>query len=340
VATATSRSSVDARRIEAEEDRRVLPVRRLIPLVLLVAVVAAIFLMLRKPAREARPADPIDWIVRPPADAPTGEALRVSRAPSPPVVRWKGTYAFEQTTSGDVGHERTVPNRAVSGTFTAIETNSRRDGAEDASVAATFEVAETVQSAASTPRQIGAKLSFSRGADGAVVHRSIKLEAAAGLAGELEVFQLAFTQRFGVPDRPVRVGERLPIEDCVDVDDALLRPQWFLFRERAAKGDSVAAPIEGGVWIASRDGAADGTLTLQAALSQAHTGVTGPDGPDAVRIDYRAVLDGARTLGLADALPRRHALSLSRRIHYSSRDLDYAVVVRARLEMAQDSASK
>ena len=77
-----------------------------------------------------------------------------------------------------------------------------------------------------------------------------------------------------------------------------------------------------------------------ATLTHAHVGVNGPEGPNAVTIDYRAVLDGDRTIGIADGAVRRHALTLARRIHYSSRDLDYAVVVRARISMEQDATPK
>ena len=59
-----------------------------------------------------------------------------------------------------------------------------------------------------------------------------------------------------------------------------------------------------------------GALRLRATLTHAHVGVNGPDGPNAVTIDYRAVLDGDRTIGIADGAVRRHALTLARRIHF------------------------
>lgn len=319
-----------------EEAQLGMSIRRVAPVVVLLAVAAVIYLGVRLPTRDPKPYDPIEWTVNPPASAPQGDAFRIGRAPSPAVVRWRGTYSYEQSTSGRFGTENTIPTRTLAGSFTAIESSSGPLDSESGSVDATFDMEETIQSVKPAKRAVHAKLSFDRGADGTVVHRSIRLDAPPDVKVDLEVFQYVWTQRFSVPKRPVRVGERLPIDECLDLDDAFRRPLWFLFKERAAKAGPISEPVEGGVWIESKDEALGGSVRVRALLTHAHVGVNGPDGPNAVRIDYRAVLDGDRTIGIADGSLRRHALTLARRIRYSSRDLDYAVVVRAKISMERD----
>lgn len=311
-------------------------ITRALPFLLLIAGAVGIALAMRKTRDEAPPARPINWSVSPPADQPRGEAFRVIRASSSPAARWKGTYTFEQSATGRFGGERTIPSRLLTGTFSATEAMSGPADAEEGAVDASFDFDEGGP-ASPTKRLFHAKLSFMKGADGLVVHRSIHLDAPPDVTDALEVFQFAWTQRFFPPDRPIRAGERLAIDDCVELDDAFRRPLWFLFKDRAAKSGPVSEPVEGGAWIETREGGMDGVARLRAALTHAHTGPTGPEGPSAVLVDYRAVLDGDRTIGLADGMTRRHALMLARRIHYTSRDLDYVVVVRGEISMEQDA---
>ena len=60
----------------------------------------------------------------------------------------------------------------------------------------------------------------------------------------------------------------------------------------------------------------------------------------AVAIDYRAKVEGERTLELVDGRTTRHELAIARRIRYTAHDLDYAILVRSRIAMAEDGPSK
>ena len=323
--------------------------RRRAALLVLAAVAVGAFLALSRWPLGAPPAglppleEPV-WTVAPPPDAPTGAPLVLGRAPRPAIVRWSGTFSYDEAPSGRFGpssSDRSKPPRALSGTFTAVEATTGPASARETVVEGTFALEDVVWSAAPTPRSFKARLAFTRDPVGAIVHRSIRLDAPADVLVPLELFQAAFAERFVPPAPAVRVGQRIPIDDAIDVDDLLKRPLLFLFKERAAFDGPVNAPAEGGAWIASKDGDADGgSVVMKVALTHAHAGENGPKGARAVHVDYRAKLEGERTFALADGRVTRHELSIARRIRYATPDLDYTILVRSRIAMAEDGPSK
>lgn len=315
--------------------------RRVLPALLLLAAVATAFVVLRRTPVAPPPVEEPVWTVSPPPDAPAGAPFVLGRAPRPETVRWKGTFSYDQVPSGNFGAEPTKPRRALAGTFTAVEATSGPASARATGVDATFELEDRDPSAVSARRAFHARLSFTRDPAGGVVHRSIRLEAPAEVRTELELFQAAWAGRFSLPVPAVRVGQRIPIEDAIDVDDLLHRPLLFLFKERAAIGGPVNAPAEGGVWIASKtEDAGGGSVLLRVALTHAHAGENGPKGRGAVGIDYRARLEGERAFDLGDGRVTSHELSLARRMRYTAAGLDYVILVRSKIAMSEDGSAK
>lgn len=320
--------------------------RSRVALLLVVVASAAAAILWRRSsdgpaATEPTPLEEPVWAVSPPADAPTGAPFVLGRAPRPEVVRWSGTFSYGQAPSGRFGPEAPKARRALAGTFTALEATTGPASARETVVKADFALEDAAPPAAPATRRFEARLSFVRDARGAVVHRSIRLDAPAEVLTQLELFQAAFAQRFGPPPQAVRTGARIPIDDAIDVDDLLKRPLLFLFKERAPIDGWVNAPAEGGVWVVGRTGEGGaGRATLAVALTHAHAGENGPKGANAVRVDYRAKLEGRRTFDLADGRVTAHELSIARRIGYASHDFDYAVLVRSRIEMAEDGPAK
>lgn len=282
---------------------------------------------------------PIVWTVDPPEDRPTGDPFRVVRTPAPSPVRWKGEFGYEQQASGTFDKGHPIPSRRLVGTFTALETTAGADR-PTTTVELALELDTSLEPSAPARKAVSARLTFERGADGKVGHRSIRLEAPKDVAGDLEVLGFAWTHTFAPPDRPVRVGQRLPIDECVDLEYPFQRPLLFLFQRRAISTGPVTAPVEGGVWIESREAGGDGGVRIRAALTHAYAGLNGSDEPDAVTIDYHAVLSADRTVGAADGAVRRHAMTLARRSRFTARDLDYTVVTLGRVAMAVDPAAR
>ena len=308
----------------------------------LVAAAAAVLAAPRTPApAQPAPADEPAFAVSPPPSAPTGAPFVLGRAPRPERVRWKGTFSYEAAPSGRFGPEPAKPGRRLAGTFAAVETTTGPASARETAVEAAFELEDAVPPAAARKRSLRARLSFARDAGGNVVHRSIRLDAPADVQTELELLQAAFAGRFSLPVAAVRVGERLPIEDVVDVDDLLHRPLLFLFRDRAVATGPVNAPAEGGAWVASRTADEGGErVVLKLALTHAFAGENGPKGSKAPNVDYRAKLEGERAFDVADGRVTRHELSLVRRIRFAAPAFDYVVVVRSRIAMAEDGVEK
>ena len=229
----------------------------------LVLVAVGVWLLVRpgdRPAVERE--EPVDFAVAPPEDAARGAPVLVPRPAPPPLVRWRGSLEFDQRGSGSFGGERTVPNRRYRGTVSATETTTGPADARATTIDAALELV-TPEASGGARRAASVRLTLVRDPAGRVAPRATKLDAPGDLFADLEVFQFAWTQHFAPPDRPVRVGERLPIDTCVDLEYVFQRPLLFLFQKRATLTGPVWAPIEGGVWVESVDRAGDGTLRLR-----------------------------------------------------------------------------
>jgi len=143
-------------------------------------------------------------------------------------------------------------------------------------------------------------LSFTRDPSGAVVHRSIRLDAPADLSVPLELFQAAFAQRFALP-MPRSAWGAAPDRRRDRRGRSSEAPLLFLYKERAAISGPVNAPVEGGVWIGlEARGRGRRDAVMKVALTHAYTGENGPKDARAVTIEYRAKLEGERTFDLVD----------------------------------------
>ncbi len=260
--------------------------------------------------------------------APGGEPLRGTRTPAvDEFFDVAGRFHYRQVATGRFGHERTVPTRSLEGTVTGTRrTEATADGVRS-TVSATFDLVEQVGSAPAASRRLEMGLSYVEASGGGAVPRSIRWTGAADVLPDLEAFGAAFTERFALPDREVRVGEILPIDDVVALDRPFLEVAWTLFRSTAVEGRPAEVPVVGAVRVEGREVGPDGrvALRLRVAARQAHDATVGPRGRDAVRIDYRAAMEGERVVEVEGGAWRAHRMALRRRIHSVARELDYTV---------------
>lgn len=261
--------------------------------------------------------------------APTGEPIRATRTPAvDELFDLAGRFRYRQVATGRFGYERQVPTRSLDGTVTGTRRTEATAGGVRSTVAVTFDLVERVGSAPAAPRRLEMGLSYVEASAGGAVPGSIRWTGAADALPDLEAFGAAFTERFSLPDRAVRVGEILPIDDVIALERPFLEVEWTLFRaEKAQGGAPEIVPVVGAVRVEAREVLPDGraALRLRVAARQEHQGVTGPAGKDAVRLEYRAAMEGERLVEVEGGAFRAHRVALRRRIRSIARELDYTV---------------
>lgn len=260
--------------------------------------------------------------------APSGAPIRGTHGPVPGEgFDLSGRVRYRQVATGRFGHERQVPTRSFEGTVTGTRrTEAAADGVRS-TLSATFDLVERVGSAPAAPRRLELGLTFVEAPAGGAVPRTIRWTGPSEALPDLEAFGAAFTERFSLPDRDVRVGEILPIDDVVALDRPFLEVGWTLFRAEAAVGRAAEIPVLGAVRVEGREVLPDGraALRLRVAARQEHAGDTGPQGKDAVRIEYRGAMEGERLVEVEGGAFRAHRVALRRRIRSVARELDYTV---------------
>ncbi len=260
--------------------------------------------------------------------APTGAPVRGTRTPAvDEFFDVAGRFHYRQVATGRFGHEQSVPTRSLEGTVTGTRRTEATAGGVRSTVAATFDLVERVGSAPAAPRRLEMGLSYVEASAGGAVPSSIRWSGPADVLPDLEAFGAAFTERFSLPDRDVRVGEILPLDDVVAIDRPFLEVAWTLFRSEVAEGRRAVLPVVGAVRVEALEPGSDGwpALRLRVAARQAHAATVGPAGKDAVRIDYRAAMEGERVVETEGGAWRAHRITLRRRIRSTARELDYTV---------------
>jgi hypothetical protein len=129
------------------------------------------------------------------------------------------------------------------------------------------------------------------------------------------------------------VGEGFAPGDVMFLDDALRRPLWFLFQNRAAAGETVGAPIRGRVWVEARETfGGDDVLRLRVALTHAYDADADPKATakDATHVTWTAAMEGVYRIALDGGWARPQDLATRRRVRFASREFDYEVDVEGR----------
>lgn len=284
----------------------------------------------------ARAPDPYD----PPMAVPTPTA---AQAAEPPVtvrhdlagdltLRSKGRLAYRLDASGKLPPGATPPKRRFEGTFEVVRRVRLVAGKRRSTVDGPLEVRGAWGDAAEKAATVPLKLEFEEGPRGAAPAGTIRFTAPGLSVDDLEAFQRAFTDRFGPPDRPVRVGDVFGVTEGMAVEESLLRVAFRLSqRELAGRAPLVPVP-GGGVWVDGRDGTGPRAgLVVRAAITHAHrTDTDDPKDPANVHVDYRAAIEARRVLVIDGGWARAHDASLRRKVRYTGPAYDYT------LEVVQD----
>jgi len=222
----------------------------------------------------------------PPVTDPYAPPVRVPAIAEPPVlVRHDLAGDLVLRTTGRVSHRRvvtgtlpagaTVPGRSFDGTVDLVRrvrlVGAKRMSTIEGPFAATGRSGDDPPKSATVPLS----LAFEEGPRGAAVIASIRFTAPGISVDDLEALQRAFTDRFGPPDRAVRVGEPFSPSEGMAVEDTFLRVA-FRLSQRQFTGRAPVLPVpEGAVWADGLVGqGADAALVVRAAITHAHAADT------------------------------------------------------------------
>lgn len=300
---------------------------------LLVALCGAAPAAARAADAPARAADPYD----PPMNVPV---ISAAQAAEPPVVvrhdlggdltlRSKGRLAYRLDASGKLPPGATPPKRRFEGTFDVVRRVRLVAGKRRSTVEGPLEVHGAWGDAKEKAATVPLKLEFEEGPRGAAPYASIRFSAPTLSVDDLEAFQRAFTDRFGPPDRPVRVGEVFAPTEGMAVEESLLRVA-FRLSQRELTGKAPLVPVPGGgVWVDGRDGTGPTAgLVVRAAITHAHqTDTDEPTNPANVHVDYRAAIEARRVLVLDGGWAKAHDATLRRKVRYTGTGYDYTIEV-------------
>lgn len=265
----------------------------------------------------------------------SGEPVTVRRTRTAgQVFRSKGTTSQRRVARGRFGAQPIPPDRTFSGNVEATRRVTLGEKGQLVSrIEGKVDGVATMGAAAPKPILVAFTLTFEEEPAGGAVHRSIKFDAPTGDATDFETLAAAFTDRFSLPEKGIRVGEDLNFTEVMQLDESLRRPLFFLFQESARRGKPANAPIEGSVWVQGREKiGTDDVLDVRIVLMHAYADETldPPTDPRNVRIDYRAAIEGRRAVVLDGGWTRDQDVAVRRRIAYRATDFDYTVEVEGR----------
>lgn len=309
--------------------------RRAVRLVLVALCCGALCCVAPAAARAAdapaRAADPYAPPMNVPAIAEPSVVVRHDLA-GDLTLRSKGRLAYRLDASGKLPPGATPPKRRFEGTFDVVRRVRLVAGKRRSTVEGPLEVHGAWGDAKERAATVPLKLEFEEGPRGAAPYASIRFSAPTLSVDDLEAFQRAFTDRFGPPDRPVRVGEVFGPTEGMAVEESLLRVA-FRLSQRELTGKAPLVPIPGGgVWVDGRDGTGPTAgLVLRAAITHAHqTDTDEPTNPANVHVDYHAAIEARRVLVLDGGWAKAHDATLRRKVRYTGTGYDYT------LEVVQD----
>lgn len=291
---------------------------------------------------DARPAaDPYDPPVRVPEAADPAVRVRHDLA-GDLTLRTRGRVTYGLAVSGTLPQGASVPPRSLDGTVDLVRRVRLVGGVRTSTVEGPFVVTGRWGDAPPKTVTVPLTLTFEEGGSGAAVGRTVKFSAPGLAVDDLEVLQRAFTDRFGPPDRPVRVGDRFAPTEGMAVEESLLRVA-FRLSQRELTGKAPLVPVPGGaVWVDALEGkGADAVLVVRAAITHAlSTDTDAPKAPENVHVDYRAAVEGRRALVVDGGWAKAHDVALRRRLRYTGQGFDYTVEVeqRATLETTREPA--
>lgn len=271
-------------------------------------------------------ADPYAPRVDPPA--PSGPAVRVRYAADPGTPwRARGTLTWRRDVRGTLAPEVKATSIHYDGRFDLLRRVTVGGGARHARVEGTLSLGEGSTGGA---REVPVVLLFEQDASG-FGKPPVRLEAK-GLEepSALETLQAALADRFGPPDRDVRVGDRFAPKEAMALDELLVRPLFVLFQRTLTSWPPMLPQPEGAVWVASVDGAGPAaSLVLRAAVRSVHEGDTDkpPLPKENVHIAVAQALEGSRRLALDGGDVRAHDVTLRRRLRFAGAGFDYTVEV-------------
>jgi hypothetical protein len=251
-------------------------------------------------------------------------------------LRSKGRLAYRLEATGKLPPGASLPTRRFEGTFDVVRRIRLVGARRRSTVEGPLEVRGAWGDAKERTATVPLKLEFDEGPRGAADLASIRFTAPGLAVDDLEAFQRAFTDRFGPPDRPVRVGEVFSATEGMAVEESLLRVA-FRLSQRELTGKAPLVPVPGGgVWVDGRDGAGpDAGLVVRAAITHAHqTDTDDPKDPANVHVDYRAAIDARRVLVLDGGFAKAHDAVLRRRLRYVGAAFDYTVEVVQEVRLA------
>jgi hypothetical protein len=267
------------------------------------------------------------WVVVP---APRGDPIRVRYDLAGDVtLRTTGTFSFRLRATGRLPKEKPVPSRSFEGTVDLTRRITLVAGTRHSTIEGPYVVTGRVEGQPAATQTVPFSLAFDEGDQGAARVASIRV-ATPGLPPEdLEGLVRAFTDRFGPPPEPVRIGDALRPTDGIEVEESMKRTAFFLYLRSLPPGKQplVAAP-RGAVWIDGHEGRGEGEVVIvRAAVSQAQEGDSDrpPLPPENVHITYRAAIEGMRHVVVDGGWAARHDVALRRAFHYVARDFDYTV---------------
>ena len=275
-----------------------------------------------------------------PAVDPYAPRMDVPPLAEPPVVvrhdlggdltlRSKGRLAYRLEATGKLPPGAALPKRRFEGTFDVVRRVRLVAGKRRSTVEGPLEVRGAWGDAKEKAATVPLKLEFEEGPRGAAPYASIRFSAPTLSVDDLEAFQRAFTDRFGPPDRPVRVGEVFGPTEGMAVEESLLRVAFRLSqRELAGRAPLVPVP-GGGVWVDGRDGTGPTAgLVVRAAITHAHqTDTDAPQNPANVHVDYRAAIEARRVLVVDGGWAKAHDATLRRKVRYTATGYDYTIEV-------------
>ncbi|MFO0933321.1 MAG: hypothetical protein U1E39_11505 [Planctomycetota bacterium] len=282
------------------------------------------------PARAADPYDP-PMAVPTPTPAQAAEPAVVVRYDlgGDLTLRSKGRLAYRLEATGKLPPGAALPKRRFEGTFDVVRRIRLVGAKRRSTVEGPLDVRGAWGDAKEKAATVPLKLEFEEGPRGAAPYGSIRFTAPGLAVDDLEAFQRAFTDRFGPPDRPVRVGDVFGATEGMAVEESLLRVA-FRLSQRELTGKAPLVPVPGGgVWVDGRDGTGPTAgLVVRAAITHAHqTDTDDPKDPANVHVDYRAAIEARRVLVIDGGWAKAHDAALRRKVRYTGPAYDYTIEI-------------